>query len=91
MEKQFKVTAKEGIHARPAATLVSAIKSFVSPVELIYNEKSANLKSILSVMTLCVPVDSVITIVADGEDAKELLETISEVMVSKGIGVECEK
>lgn len=90
MERHFKVTATEGIHARPAAILVSTIKPFVSAVELKYNYQSANLRSILSVMTLCVPVNSIIKIVAEGEDSKELLDKLSEVICSQGIGEACE-
>ncbi|MER2007012.1 MULTISPECIES: HPr family phosphocarrier protein [unclassified Psychrobacillus] len=90
MERHFKVTATEGIHARPAAILVSAIKPFISAVELKYNGQSANLRSILSVMTLCVPVHAMITIVAEGDDSKELLDKLSEVIFSQGIGEGCE-
>ncbi|MER2010590.1 MAG: HPr family phosphocarrier protein [Psychrobacillus sp.] len=48
----------------PAAILVSPIKPFVAAVGLKYKDQSVNLRSILSVMTLCVLVTSIITLVA---------------------------
>lgn len=90
MKKRFIVTAQEGIHARPAALLVSSAASCRSSMELSFNGKSVSLKSILSVMTLSIPVNSTITISADGDDAAEALEKLAEVILSHGIGEVCE-
>ncbi len=51
-EKQFKVTAETGIHARPATILVQAASKFDSEIHLEYKEKKVNLKSIMGVMSL---------------------------------------
>lgn len=89
MEKTFKITAPEGLHARPAALLVTAATPFLADITLHFNEKSANLKSIMGVMAQGVVTGSTIIISANGSDESEALQTISEVIVSKGIGEQC--
>ncbi|MDF2065575.1 HPr family phosphocarrier protein [Bacillus sp. Cr_A10] len=88
MEKIFKITTSEGLHARPSTLLVSAVTPFNSEVQLTYNGKSVNLKSIMGVMAQSITTGSVITISAEGEDAEELLSKVTEVIISKGLGEE---
>lgn len=89
MEKTFKITAQEGLHARPAALLVSAATPFSADLTMHYKEKKANLKSIMGVMAQGVTPGSTILITAQGSDAQEALQAISNVITSKGIGEEC--
>jgi phosphocarrier protein HPr len=89
MKKMFNITAPEGLHARPAALLVTAVTSFECDVQLTYKEKSVNLKSIMGVMALGIAPGSIVEISAEGPDAEKLFQTVTEVMVSKGIGEEC--
>ncbi|WP_320939885.1 HPr family phosphocarrier protein [Lysinibacillus capsici] len=88
MKKMYKITSTEGIHARPAALLVTAVTPFQSDIKLIYEERSVNLKSIMGVMSLGVKPGSVVEISADGPDVATLFQTITEVMLSKAIGEE---
>lgn len=89
MKKTFKITTPEGLHARPTALLVSAVTGFEAEVELIYKDKSVNLKSIMGVMSQGVVPGGVVTISADGVDADKLMQTVTDVIISKGIGEEC--
>ncbi|MEX3744907.1 MULTISPECIES: HPr family phosphocarrier protein [Lysinibacillus] len=89
MKKMFNITAPEGLHARPAALLVTAVTPFECDVQLTYKEKSVNLKSIMGVMALGIAPGSIVEISAEGPDAEKLFQTITEVIVSKGIGEEC--
>ena len=89
MKKMFNITAPEGLHARPAALLVTAVTPFECDVQLTYKEKSVNLKSIMGVMALGIAAGSIVEISAEGPDAEKLFQTITEVIVSKGIGEEC--
>lgn len=89
MQKTFKITTSEGVHARPSALLVSAVAPFTSNVELIYNGKSANLKSIMSVMAQSIPTGSIVIISAEGTDAEALMTKVTNVIISQGIGEEC--
>ena len=86
MEKrEFTVTSETGIHARPATLLVQAASKFNSDINLEYNGKSVNLKSIMGVMSLGVGQGADVTITADGDDAKEAIEAIADTMKKEGL------
>ncbi len=89
MKKTFKITTPEGLHARPTALLVTAVTPFACDVQLTYNDKSVNLKSIMGVMAQGIVTGSIVTISAQGTDADQLMQTVTEVIVTKGIGEEC--
>ncbi|MFJ5765767.1 HPr family phosphocarrier protein [Lysinibacillus sp. NPDC093210] len=89
MKKTFKITVQEGLHARPATILVTTVSTFESEVSITYKKKSANLKSIMGVMSLAVSPGSIIEIAAEGSDATELLDKVTKVIISQGIGEEC--
>ncbi|MEI4828942.1 phosphocarrier protein HPr [Bacillus sp. FJAT-53711] len=85
-EKTFKIIEKFGIHARPAAQLVNKVGQYQAEIVLQYKGKSVNLKSIMGIMSLGVPSGAEVTIVAEGNDAKEALEALEELIKSEGIG-----
>ncbi|NHM29591.1 phosphocarrier protein HPr [Neobacillus terrae] len=85
MEKQFKVTAETGIHARPATLLVQTASKFDSEIHLEYKGKKVNLKSIMGVMSLGVGQGADITISAEGSDAEEALRTLEETLKKEGL------
>ena len=86
MEKrEFHIVAETCIHARPATLLVQAASKFNSDINLEYNGKSVNLKSIMGVMSLGVGQGADVTITADGDDAKEAIEAIADTMKKEGL------
>jgi len=86
MEKrEFHIIAETGIHARPATLLVQAASKFNSDINLEYNGKSVNLKSIMGVMSLGVGQGADVTITADGDDAKEAIEAIADTIKKEGL------
>jgi phosphocarrier protein len=89
MEKSFKITNSEGLHARPSTLLVSAVSAFTSNVQLSYKGKSVNLKSIMGVMSQGIGPGSVITISAEGADAEDAIRKVSDVINSERLGEEC--
>ncbi|MBA2872768.1 phosphocarrier protein [Anoxybacillus calidus] len=84
-EKIFKVTAESGIHARPATMLVQAASKFDSDINLEYNGKTVNLKSIMGVMSLGIPQGAEIKIVAEGSDAAEAIASLTETLTKEGL------
>ena len=84
-KKEFHVIAETGIHARPATLLVQAASKFGSDVNLEYNGKSVNLKSIMGVMSLGIPTQSEITITCEGEDEDVAIQTIEEILKTKKV------
>ena len=86
MEKRaFHIIAETGIHARPATLLVQAASKFDSDVNLEYNGKSVNLKSIMGVMSLGVGQNADVTITAEGDDEKDALDAIADTMKKEGL------
>jgi len=86
MEKRdFHIIAETGIHARPATLLVQAASKFGSDVNLEYNGKSINLKSIMGVMSLGVGQNADVTITAEGDDEKDALDAIADTMKKEGL------
>lgn len=84
-QKSYVIIDETGIHARPATMLVQTASKFASDVQLEYNAKKVNLKSIMGVMSLGVGKDAEITIYAEGSDEKEAIDAISELLVKEGL------
>lgn len=85
-EKTFKIIAESGLHARPATLLVQASSQYKSDMHLQYNGKTVNLKSIMGVMSLGIPVNAQITVRADGIDEKEAIHSIGQLLQKEGLG-----
>lgn len=79
-EQTFKITAETGVHARPATLLVNQAGQFESEIELHYNDKTVNLKSIMGVMSLGIPKGAEIKITASGSDEENAMKSIEEVI-----------
>ncbi|WP_404333540.1 HPr family phosphocarrier protein [Planococcus rifietoensis] len=84
-KKQFFITAEEGLHARPAAALVSEANRFHCELSLEFKDRTVNLKSILGVMGLGIPTRSTITIHADGQDAQEAILGTATLLEAQGM------
>lgn len=84
-EKQYKVTAETGIHARPATLLVQTASKFDSEINLEYKGKKVNLKSIMGVMSLGIGQGADITISAEGSDADHALSSLEETLKKEGL------
>ncbi len=84
-EKQFKIIAETGIHARPATLLVQTASRFDSEIHLEYKGKKVNLKSIMGVMSLGVGQGADITISAEGNDANDALNSLEETLKKEGL------
>lgn len=79
-EKTFTITADTGVHARPATLLVNKAGQFESEVEVAYNNKSVNLKSIMGVMSLGIPKGAEIKVTVNGNDEDEAIKSVEEVI-----------
>lgn len=84
-KKEFHIIAETGIHARPATLLVQAASKFGSDINLEYNGKSVNLKSIMGVMSLGIGQGADVTISAEGDDEKEAIAAVAETMSKEGL------
>jgi phosphocarrier protein len=84
-EKQFKVIAETGIHARPATLLVQTASKFDSEINLEYKGKKVNLKSIMGAMSLGVGQGADIKITTEGSDAEDALRSLEETLTKEGL------
>ena len=83
LEQRATIKNKLGIHARPAALLVQAAAKFTSEIILENDGLAINGKSIMGVMMLAAEEGSVITVRVEGEDARDALDHIVEMIESK--------
>ena len=82
-----KVTIKSptGLHLRPAGILCKEAMQFKSLITFQHRDNTANAKSVLSVLGACVKCGDEITVVCEGEDEQEALETLVAA-VENGLG-----
>ncbi len=74
--KTFQVTNEGGLHARPAAVLVSLAKGFKSQLTISCGENSAPLKNPIGLLSLGISQGSAVAVTADGQDEEAALERI---------------
>jgi phosphocarrier protein HPr len=80
VHRETTVGPEEGLHARPAAQFVKTAKQFSSDIVVIKGEREANAKSSLKLMTLGAKKGDKITISAEGEDAQEAVDTLTQLI-----------
>ena len=86
LEKNYKITSDEGLHARPASKLVGAVTPFASDVKLEYKDKQVNMKSIMGVMSLGISKGTSIKIIVDGFDEVNLIAKVDELIRDERLG-----
>jgi len=74
---------KRGIHTRSAAKIVDLAKKFGSKIELIFQDRCVDAKSIMNVITLGAQKDNVVDVVITGEDEKTALVAIEKLVNDK--------
>ena len=78
MEKQVTVHLKSGLQARPAALFVQKASNFSSEIYIMNGNKKVNVKSIMGLMSLAISSGSTITLVADGSDEKQAIQSLED-------------
>lgn len=76
IRQEITIQNKMGLHTRAAAKLVDTAKKFQSRIELSYRERIVDCKSIMSVITLGAQKDHVLDVMISGDDEKEALQAI---------------
>jgi phosphocarrier protein HPr len=66
--KEYIITAPQGIHARPATTLIRLIKNFKSSISLKKADKTIKLNSMLNLLSLGIKGGDQVSVIIDGED-----------------------
>lgn len=82
IKENIRVVNSTGLHARPAATLIKAVKKYESSVTLINGEKSVILKGLMSVLGAGVKGNSNIEIIVEGADEQDAMIEIKGLFAS---------
>ncbi len=83
MELNLEIKNKAGLHARPAAMFAQKASSFKSTVMIYKGEKSANAKSIISIMGLGIKLGESIRIKTEGPDEQEAAAALEKMIEEK--------
>ncbi|MBX9742010.1 MAG: HPr family phosphocarrier protein [Chthoniobacterales bacterium] len=85
--KEFIIKNSNGLHARPAALFVKTSSRFQSEVWVEKEGERVNGKSIMGLMMLAAAQGTVLRVIAEGEDALDLLQAL-EALVEAHFGEE---
>ena len=77
------ITNRAGIHARPAALLVQTANGFEADVYFEKDGERVNGKSIMGIITLGATYHSEVTIIADGADETDAVDTLARLFENK--------
>ena len=78
VKKEIIVTNKSGLHMRPAHRVIKEAKTYQSAITILKKNdgKSANLKSLVSLLKISINRNTEVEITCDGPDEKSALEAI---------------
>jgi phosphocarrier protein HPr len=83
IERNIMIINKLGLHARAASRLVTRASSFEAQIWLSRDDREVNGKSIMGVLTLAAARGTTLLIRADGNDEKEAMEAIENLINNK--------
>jgi len=84
----FTIRNEHGLHARPSANLVNEVKKFTSKItvqNLTRESEVVSAKSLMKIVALGVTQGHRLRFVAEGEDAKQVIEALGKV-IADGLG-----
>ncbi|WP_426671861.1 HPr family phosphocarrier protein [Mucilaginibacter sp. McL0603] len=73
---EYVIMAPQGIHARPATTLIRLTKNFKSTVSLKRGDKTIRLNSMLNILSMTIKGGEIISVIVDGDDEAEAAKAI---------------
>ena len=80
--KEIVVQNQVGLHARPATFFIQKANEYKSSIWIERDERKANAKSLLGVLSLGVTKGVSVTISADGPDEEEAVNTLVDMISS---------
>lgn len=77
IRKELQLDGQERLQSRPAALLVQEACKFTSRILIEQGGKTVNVKSMMGVLSLAVPLDEKLVLVVDGEDEQKAADAIA--------------
>ena len=81
--RRLRVTNQQGLHARPAASIVRLLRETRSSVTFTYKRQTVDANSILGILMLAVPKNAWVTVSASGPDAPDALDRLEKAFQQK--------
>ena len=85
LSQAIKIKNPTGLHLRPAGNLCKEAMKFKSKITFEYRGNMANAKSVLSVLGACIKSGDEITLICEGEDEREALQSLIA-YIESGLG-----
>ena len=76
LSQAIKIMNPTGLHLRPAGNLCKEAMKYKSKITFEYRGNTANAKSVLSVLGACIKSGDEITLICEGEDEREALQSL---------------
>ena len=83
ISREFRISNRLGLHARPSAQLTQVAGKFTSEVYIAKNGRRVNAKSIMGVMMLAAGPGATVTVDAEGPDEEQAMEAIGALIASR--------
>lgn len=85
-QKDVEITSGDGLETRPAAQFVKAAKEFDADITVTSHGKSASAKSLFKLQTLRFTKGTLITVSAEGPQAKQAVDYLADFLAQPNIG-----
>ena len=73
---------RNGLHARPAARLAQEAQRYASDIQLVSDTGEVDAKSMLDILSLAPPANAELTLLAQGDDAREALSGLAQFLTN---------
>lgn len=83
ISRDFTISNKLGLHARPSAQLTQVAARFAADVHIARNGRRVNAKSIMGVMMLAAGQGATVTVEAEGPDEQAAVEAIGALIEAR--------
>lgn len=82
VSREVTVNNSVGLHARPATFFIQRANTFKSSIWVEKDDRRVNAKSLLGVLSLGIVKGTAITIIADGSDENDAVDTLVGIIES---------
>ncbi len=80
ISREVTINNQVGLHARPATFFIQKANEFKSVIWVEKDDRRVNAKSLLGVLSLGIVKGTTISIIADGADEEQAVETLAELI-----------
>lgn len=77
LARKMSIKLPKGLHSRPSARLAQLAQTFAANISLISENGEADAKSMLDILSLAIPFNAKVIVLAKGDDATRALDAIS--------------